>query len=467
MAASPKMKFKERLGSLTVRVVAFSSFWAIVALIAIATVLSSMFRQATEQGFGNVLSAHMFNLISSVSVGDNGRLTGRPSLGDLRFSVPGSGWYWAVEPVSGIEGTGLRSLSLTETIEPPPQEEFPYDSDFQRYYMTDGIAGELIEVHETEIVMDEDNRVARFRMMGNLSELEADIRAFERQMFLYLALFGAGMIAINVISIVIGLYPLRRVRRALARIRSGQASRLDGKFPPEIKPLADEVNALIASNRRIVDRSRKQVGNLAHSLKTPLAVLTNEAREIGASHGALIAEQSDAMRQQVEHYLQRARMAAQRDSVVFRTEVVPVIERMLRVLAKLNPDKEFSFAKPDEEVIFAGEREDFEELVGNLLENAAKWATGRIEIRVDAKAEKDADRRNFTLAVSDDGPGIADEKSRAALERGQRLDETKPGSGLGLAIVADLVKEYEGRLHLARSSLGGLEAVVTLRRAAD
>lgn len=467
MAGTLKSTLKERLGSLTVRVVAFSTFWAIVALIVIATVLSSMFRQATEQGFGNLLSAHMFNLISSVGVDERGRLSGTPNLGDLRFQVPGSGWYWAVEPVAGIEGIALRSASLTETIEPAPQEDFPYDRDFQRHYMTEGIGEEMIEVFETEVVMDDANRVARFRMMGNLTELEADIRAFEQQIYLYLALFGAGMIAINVVSIVIGLHPLRRVRKALADIRSGQATRLDGTFPPEIKPLAEEANALIESNRRIVERSRKQVGNLAHSLKTPLAVLTNEAREIGGSHGGLIVEQSAAMRQQVDHYLQRARVAAQRDSVVFRTEVRPVVERMVRVLAKLNPDKTIAFNMPDQQVIFAGEREDFEELIGNLLENAVKWASSRIEVHIDAEAGKASGRRNFTIVVSDDGPGIADEKSREALKRGHRLDETKPGTGLGLSIVVDLVKEYEGELQLDRSAMGGLRATVTLRRAAD
>src|SRR5690606_19813746 len=201
---------------------------------------------------------------------------------------------------------------------------------------------------------------------------------------LSLLIFGLGMIAINAIAILIGLNPLRRVREALAEIRAGQAHRLDGVFPAEIAPLADETNALIDNNRRIVERSRTQVGNLAHSLKTPLAVLTNEARAIGGKKGQLIAEQAGAMQQQVEHYLQRARMAAQRDTIVFRTPVRQVIERMVRVMAKLNPRIDLSLDAPDEELIFAGEREDLAEIAGNLLENAMKWGREQVAVTIEA-----------------------------------------------------------------------------------
>jgi signal transduction histidine kinase len=215
-----------------------------------------------------------------------------------------------------------------------------------------------------------------------------------------------------------------------------------------------------------VERSRTQVGNLAHSLKTPLAVLTNEARAIGGGKGNLIADQAEALRQQLDHYLQRARIAAQRDTVVFRTPVGATLERMVRVMEKLNPRIRISLDMPVEEVIFAGEREDFEEIVGNLLENATKWGRGRVTVTVLASGEEEAER-GFDLVIEDDGPGIPEEKAREALQRGRRLDETKPGTGLGLAIVADLVKEYGGTLRLSRSGLGGLKATVRLRRALD
>ena len=190
---------------------------------------------------------------------------------------------------------------------------------------------------ESEFVLDAKNRAARFRVMGNQTELEQEIATFQRRLLTYLSLFGVGMIAINAIAILLGLQPLRRVRNALAMVREGTAQRLDGRFPAEIEPLANETNALIENNRRIVERSRTQVGNLAHSLKTPLAVLLNEGRALGGAKGQLIAEQAASMQKQVDHYLQRARVAAQRDSVVYRTPVAPLVQRMVRVLQKLNP----------------------------------------------------------------------------------------------------------------------------------
>ncbi|MGB3644823.1 MAG: ATP-binding protein [Mesorhizobium sp.] len=448
--------------SLAFRVVAFSTVWAIVALIVIFTLITTLYRQASERGFDSLLSAHLFNLIGSVGISDNGELTGSPDLGDLRFSEPNSGWYWSVLPASeGVTGE-RHSSSMTEDIPSPSAAEVPFNASFQRTYTTDGLNGEKLQVFESEFVLDARNHVARFRVMGNETELEAEISAFQRRLLTYLSLFGVGMISINAIAILFGLQPLRRVRDALAMVREGTAQRLTGHFPVEIEPLANETNALIENNKRIVERSRTQVGNLAHSLKTPLAVLVNEGRALGGAKGLLIAEQTASMQKQIEHYLQRARVAAQRDSVVYRTPVAPLVERLVRVMQKLNPRTNLSLSTPDEPILFAGEREDLEELLGNLLENAMKWAESAVRVSVRCTpADRAAER--FDIDIEDDGPGIPEEKAREAVKRGRRLDETKPGTGLGLAIVADLVNEYDGTLGLERSSLGGLRATVRLR----
>jgi signal transduction histidine kinase len=449
--------------SLAFRVIAFSTGWAILALIVISTVISALYRQASERGFDSLLSAHLFNLIGSVGVSGQGQLTGSPNLGDLRFSEPNSGWYYSVEPVSdGLSGE-IRSTSMTEAIPSPPVSEVPFNPQFQRSYLADGLAGEELIVVESEFVLDAENRIARFRVMGNRTELEQEIASFDRRLFTYLSLFGVGMIAINAMAILLGLRPLSRVRNALAMVREGQAQRLDGRFPAEIEPLASETNALIENNRRIVERSRTQVGNLAHSLKTPLAVLINEGRALGGAKGTLISEQAEGMREQLDHYLQRARVAAQRDSVVYRTPVTPLLERLVRVIEKLGRMK-VSLMPPAGEIVFAGEREDLEEIVGNLLDNAMKWAKSRIAVSAQELpvAAGEAQRR-FAIVIEDDGPGIPEDKAREALKRGKRLDETKPGTGLGLAIVSELVGEYGGKLSLERSNLGGLKAVVELR----
>ncbi len=449
--------------SLAVRVVAFSTIWAIIALIAIYTVIAALYQQASERGFDSLLSAHLFNLIGSVGVSASGMLTGSPDLGDLRFSEPESGWYWEVKPVArGLTGD-LRSLSMTQDVPSPSAEEAPFNESFQRNYLTDGIGGEELEVLESEFVLDQQNRVARFRVMGNRSELEREIDVFEWRLFTYLSLFGIGMIAINAAAILLGLRPLGRVREALAKVREGTAQRLRGTFPTEIEPLANETNALIENNRRIVERSRTQVGNLAHSLKTPLAVLINEARALGGDKGKIIADQATAMQSQLEHYLQRARIAAQRDSVVYRTPVTPLLQRIVRVMAKLNAGVSVSFAPPAADILFAGEREDLEEIVGNLLDNAMKWANRRVVVSLAPAALRD-EHGMFAITIEDDGPGIPEDKAREVLKRGRRLDESKPGTGLGLAIVSDLVSEYGGAIELGRAGIGGLKAVVLLRR---
>ncbi|MEO5759039.1 MAG: ATP-binding protein [Mesorhizobium sp.] len=449
--------------SLAFRVIAFSTIWAILTLIVIFTLITTLYRQASERGFDSLLSAHLFNLIGSVGISDNGALTGAPDLGDLRFSQPNSGWYWSVEPASeGVHGD-LHSSSMTTAIRSPDVADVPFNSNFQRSYATEGINHEELVVFESEFVLDSKNRAARFRVMGNKTELEQEIGSFQRRLLTYLSLFGVGMIAINAIAILLGLQPLRRVRNALAMVREGTAQRLDGRFPAEIEPLANETNALIENNKRIVERSRTQVGNLAHSLKTPLAVLLNEGRALGGAKGQLITEQAASMQKQVEHYLQRARVAAQRDSVVYRTPVTPLVQRMVRVLQKLNPQTSLSLSLPAVEIVFAGEREDLEELLGNLLENAMKWAKSAVSVSVSPLLAKDDTANLFEISIEDDGPGIPEDKAREAMKRGRRLDETKPGTGLGLAIVADLVNEYGGVLMLERSGMGGLKAVVRLR----
>ena len=295
--AAPKtlsLRFWPR--SLAFRVVAFSTVWAILTLIVIFTLITTLYRQANERGFDSLLSAHLFNLIGSVGISDTGALTGAPDLGDLRFSEPNSGWYWSVEPASeGVHGD-LHSSSMTRTIPSPPVSEVPFNSSFQRSYSTEGISGERLQVFESEFVLDAKNRAARFRVMGNQTELEQEIGSFQRRLLTYLSLFGVGMIAINAAAILLGLQPLRRVRNALAMVREGTAQRLDGRFPAEIEPrLRGEggdmavVHALQGRERRIahrqiVERGVAGIAAIAMRLRpgAPGAVLLGQRAANGA-----------------------------------------------------------------------------------------------------------------------------------------------------------------------------------------
>lgn len=437
----------------------------IAALVVVATLIGSLYSDAARSNFERLLTAHLFSLVGAVSVSTDGVLQGRPELGELRYSSPLSGWYWSVDPLASNVSGKLESPSLIGRIVPEmPITQAPFDSSFMRSYSLPGLNGEELFIVETEVVLDNAGRVARFRVMGNLSEVMNEISDFRTKLAAYLAVFGIGSILINAAIILFGLRPLDKVRQSLTDIREGRSSKLNASLPMEIAPLAREMNALIENNRRIVERSRTQVGNLAHSLKTPLSVLVNEGRAIGGDQGRVVQEQSEAMQVQIQHYLQRARIAAQRDSVVFRTSVAPVMERMQRVTAKLNPALHVSLRNDLPHAIFAGEKEDLEEIIGNLLENAGKWANRRVKITVGSALDA---QRQFQIVIEDDGPGLEDDKIEAALKRGSRVDETKPGTGLGLAIVQDTVREYGGQLHLDKSPMGGLRVRSVLPLAED
>ena len=451
--------------SLTARVLVVTSAWIAVALVVIAVVISHLYRQGAERAFTDLLRAQLYNVINSVSVGKDGRLEGRPELGDLDFVQPQTGWYWIVQPLGDFKSPPLASISLGEGSVPVAgTAEHPFDSHYQRFYRARDSFGNAVEVAETEVLLDNDGHAARFRVVGNRADLETEIDAFDRQVLVVFVIFGLGSLVVNAGAIVFGLRPLDHVRRALEHVRAGRSEELEGAFPREIAPLVSEVNALIESNRRIVERARTQVGNLAHSLKTPIAVLLNEARRLDEGPARLIGQQIATMQAQVQTYLDRARIAAQGATVLARTDPRPVAERLVRVMRRLHPELAFDLAVPDSTPALAMEQQDFEEIVGNLLDNAAKFAAKTVCLRMaPAGSGGDAGHRSFlSVVVEDDGEGLEEDQVAEALKRGSRLDETKPGTGLGLSIVSEIVKEYQGTLAIDRGPMGGVRATLVL-----
>jgi signal transduction histidine kinase len=276
--------------------------------------------------------------------------------------------------------------------------------------------------------------------------------------------FGVGLVIATMIQIRWGLRPLDRVRRGLAQLRSGKETRFEGKFPLEIEPLARELNALLDSNQQIIERARTQVGNLAHALKTPLSVITNEARASPGPFAEKVTEQAALMRQQVNHYLDRARIAARSNVIGAVAEAEPAITRLVRAMTRIHEDRGLSLsADVPSELRFKGEQQDLEEIVGNLLDNACKWAQSRVSVSatIECRPSDEEDGR-LVIRIDDDGPGLSAEQRAEAMQRGLRLDESKPGSGLGLSIVTDLVGLYEGDFRLDRSPDGGLRAEIEL-----
>lgn len=446
-----------RPGSLSLRLFLMTSAWAIVSVSLIAFVLSQAYRANAERRFGELVTANLYSLMGSVQIDGSGRLVERAALRDGRYADFGSGWYWTVsslrEPANRISSVSLVDRDIT------PPAGIALDESYQRSWTYEGDGGEQLTAVEAQVLLGPGDELFAFRVTGNRGEIAAEIAGFTRTMVLLLALFGLGFVVASFVIVNVGLRPVSVATRKLADIREGRAEALEGAFPLEIQPLIDETNALIQSNRAVVERARTQVGNLAHSLKTPLAVLTNEARNAPEELRRLISEQAGLMQHQVQAYLDRARIAARHGTVTSRTPVQPALDRMARVIRKLNPGVDLAVLVEPPGLVFAGEQQDFEEIVGNLLENGARFARDKMTVSATADPQQP---KMLLLQIEDDGPGLTEEEARLALKRGARLDGSTPGSGLGLSIVKDIVTEYSGNLSLERSAMGGLAVRVRL-----
>jgi signal transduction histidine kinase len=374
-----------------------------------------------------------------------------------------------MKPLDGKPAEILQSRSLAGDYLPLPSENGVEPNEKEtRWADLTGPAQQAVRVAEMIYQFGSGMSAQRYSVAvaGRLSEVEDNLAAFRSRLIQALALAGVGLLAATLFQVRFGLLPLSRMERALAAIRSGEASRLEGRLPSEVRPLQQELNALLKSNQEIVERARTHVGNLAHALKTPLAVLINEARKDDSPLARMVIEQADTMTGQVNLYLDRARMAARIGVIGRVTEVGPVAESLVRALERLYRDKDLSYVVDcPPGARFEGERHDLEEMLGNLLDNASKWARSKVSVAVSAHPPLNGDATAggwLHIHVDDDGPGLTPEQRTEPIARGRRLDETKPGSGLGHSIVADLAYCYNGRFELDRSAAGGLSARLTL-----
>jgi signal transduction histidine kinase len=315
---------------------------------------------------------------------------------------------------------------------------------------------------QREIDAGDDGRYL-VQVAANADVIQAQERSFELGLAATFLTLALALIGSTALAVRFGLRPLRVLREGVATIRRGEAEHIAGEFPQDVAPLATEVNQLIDANREIVERARTQVGNLAHALKTPLSVLMNEADSMSPALPEKVREQTEIMRRQVTFYLDRARAAARARTFGVATEVKPVVEGLVRTYEKLHGDRALTFDVALQPGLkFRGEAQDLTDLIGNLLDNAGKWARERVSIRA-ARAGAERDSDPFLVAeIDDDGPGLDKDARAAAVERGKRLDESRPGSGLGLSIVVELASIYGGSLKLDESPLGGLRAILRL-----
>jgi signal transduction histidine kinase len=291
------------------------------------------------------------------------------------------------------------------------------------------------------------------------SDIQIEIQAFESTLFWSIIALGASMTLAMALFVRLGLSPLEKISTALAAIREGRAGQLEGRYPSEIQPLADELNALVKHNADVVARARTHVGNLAHFLKTPLSVLANEAKGASSPLADAVNKQVGVMRRQIDHYLARARTVASAGVIGARCDVAPVMADLSRALSKIYDAQGIAIQSSCADgLVFRGDRADLEEMLGNLLDNACKWASETVSI----EASGTGTQGRLRIVVADDGPGLSEEQKKRVLERGERLDETKPGSGLGLGIVREIAGLYGGTFRLGRSDAGGLSVELDL-----
>jgi signal transduction histidine kinase len=452
-----------RPNSLASRLIIAASLWSVAALIVAGLILTHLYRQSVEQGFDERLNVYLQTLVGALGTEDPTQPLSDPgNLGEQRFELIYSGWYWQVrQAASGQVVLGSHSL-LSDSLDMGKATGRTVSTGITAGSLA-GPTGEPLRFLTRRITLEGD-RTFDFTVAGDAGELERQTFSFGASVAITLAVFGIGLIAATLIQIRWGLRPLDRMRHALSELRSGKRARIEGDFPTEISPLVKELNAVLESNQEVVDRARTQVGNLAHALKTPLSVVINEARASRDPASIKIVEQTELMRRQVNHYLDRARIAAQSDVIGVVTEVEPVIDRLVRVMSRLHDERGIKLISdvPDG-ARFKGEQQDFEEIVGNLVDNACKWAKTKVSVVATYSPPNGLDDLGrLELRIDDDGPGLTAAEIEEATTRGHRLDETKPGSGLGLSIVSDLVAMYRGKLTFDRARSGGLCAHVEL-----
>ncbi|MBI5260313.1 MAG: sensor histidine kinase [Bradyrhizobium sp.] len=454
-----------RASSLATRLFLSATAWLVVILAITGVVLSSVYTSATERAFDRRLNLYLRTLIAEVATPDEPSEHQFQSLGEPLFELPLSGWYWQITRIDSEKPEVRASRSLWDKKLPKLEEQgAELTAAGIRLGYVDGPEGQTLRVVERPVDLGADGRY-RVSVAGDATEIFDETRSFDLYLGGTFTALGIVLLLTTIFQVRFGLAPLKRISESIADVRSGRAERLEGEFPVEIAPLARETNALIDANREIVERARTHVGNLAHAVKTPLSVIVNEASAHGADpFAAKVLEQANVMRDQVTHHLERARIAARVSIVATVTEVAPTLEALRRTMEKIHRDRDVVIeVKADQAAKFRGERQDLEEMVGNLVDNACKWAASRVS--VEALLEPPAlpgDGPRVRIIVDDDGRGLSAAERAQVSRRGQRLDETKPGSGLGLSIVVDLAALYGGSLTLATAPIGGLRAELAL-----
>jgi signal transduction histidine kinase len=441
-----------------------------VALVLAGWLLASLFRDHVLRQFAATLTAQLDQVTARLEFDAGGRpLLDAPSLTDPRWTRPYSGLYWQVDGVGPAAQRGvLRSRSLWDTALRVADDAL--DSGAVHVHEVAGPNGARLLLVE-RVVRRDGATAAGWRLLvaADLRETAVAVDRFNGVLIASLVALMVLLCTAAVAQVAVGLAPLRTLQRALQSVREGRSARLEGQFPVEVQALTDDFNGVLDRNAEVIARARTQAGNLAHAIKTPLAAMAQAAAAAQrtqpgsvAELAALVQEQVSSARRHVDWPLARARAAAAQGLPGARVDLQPVVAGLLRVMERVHADRgvELAWIPPAQPLFFAGEVQDLQEMLGNVLDNACKWA--RRTVHVSAAASQDGPHCRLSIVVDDDGPGIEADRRAAVIGRGARLDESVPGSGLGLAIVQELVGLYGGSLALEASPLGGLRVALAL-----
>lgn len=439
-------------GSLRLRFLLAVSLWVLLGIAAIWFSAVGIFSRHVEQSYHEELEVHVRELGGLTEIAPDGRIVLTRPLSDPRYAVPLSGFYWQV---TARGHPPLRSASMSrgrldESIAHSPEILHRLDSGPTGQAITYGFTRKAPTGEDIHFVIATDQ-----------SELDRLIGAFTRDLTIWLAGLAALLLGTGVAIIAFGLKPLDRLALAFARLRRGEAGELEGTYPAEIAPLAADLNAYIRQNEAMVARARVQAGNLAHSLRTPLAIITDEAERLAAhaasrAAGAVLLDQAGAMEQQIEYQLARARSAVGRKPSGPGVRVPDVAGPILRAMERLHPGKQFILEDTGcRDMVLPVDATDYAEVLSILLDNAGKWAVRNVTLSFACESGG-----GCTARIADDGPGLPEGRIAAAFEVGTRFDPAVPGSGLGLAIAKDLCAAMGLELDLANGAAG---LVATLR----
>ena len=413
--------------------------------------LDSLFRSLADRSLAELLDAQMLALIAAAEPDREGGIGSGAANFEVRLQTPGSGLYAEIRQRDGI--SLWRSPSMAGTFLEFRSSLRPGERHLD--FVTTG-RGERLAVARRGISWDRAGHIPHqlvFTVASSMAAYDQQLQRFRRQLIGGFLAIGFLLVATLALLLRWVMSPLGRLEREIGAVEAGQSAALSGGYPRELDGVANNLNTLLESERRRIARYRDTLGNLAHSLKTPLAVIRTSLQGLG-DRAAVIQTEAQRMTGIIEHHLRRAATSGGQAIVRTLVTVLPVCLELKSALRKVHRAKDLLIEiEVSPALQFLGDRDDLLELVGNLLDNACKWSRSRV--RVSANLRSDPAPRNLQLLVEDDGAGIAAEQQERVLGRGQRADETVPGHGLGLAMVCDTVALYGGTIEISRSVLGG------------